>query len=145
MSSFVDTNILIYGLAPSIDDPMSLEKSRRAVQLIDELTEAGDLVISTQVMSEFFVVSTSKAKPPLALAAAALVLERMTQFHVVALDSELAFAAVSRVVENQLSYWDALIVEAALRAKTKVLYSEDMQHGMRFGSLQGVNPFLSGA
>jgi predicted nucleic acid-binding protein len=43
----------------------------------------------------------------------------------------------------QVQWWDALIIEAALRANAEVLYSEDLQHGQRFGALAVVNPFLA--
>ena len=44
--------------------------------------------------------------------------------------------------ENQLSWYDALIVSAALQGGCEILYSEDMQHGRRFGELVIQNPFL---
>ena len=44
--------------------------------------------------------------------------------------------------DNQLSWYDALIVAAALQGGCEVLYSEDMQHGRRFGDLVIQNPFL---
>jgi predicted nucleic acid-binding protein len=42
---------------------------------------------------------------------------------------------------HQLHWYDALIVAAALQANCKVLYSEDLQHGQRFGDLVITNPF----
>ena len=43
---------------------------------------------------------------------------------------------------SSLSWYDAMIVAAALQGNCKVLYSEDMQHGRRFGDLVVENPFL---
>jgi predicted nucleic acid-binding protein len=43
---------------------------------------------------------------------------------------------------NQLSWYDSLIVAAAIQGGCKILYSEDMQHGRRFGELVVENPFL---
>jgi predicted nucleic acid-binding protein len=44
--------------------------------------------------------------------------------------------------QSRLSWYDALIVSAALQAQCDLLYTEDLQHGQRFQSLQVVNPFL---
>jgi predicted nucleic acid-binding protein len=44
--------------------------------------------------------------------------------------------------QGGLSWFDALIVSAAQQAGCDVLYSEDLQHGQRFGSLRVVNPFV---
>ena len=40
------------------------------------------------------------------------------------------------------SWYDSLIVAAAIEAKCDVLYTEDLQHGQRFGGLTVVNPFI---
>ncbi|HEY4019236.1 MAG TPA: hypothetical protein VGM75_11150 [Pseudonocardiaceae bacterium] len=43
--------------------------------------------------------------------------------------------------EHSVSFWDALIIEAALRANASRLLSEDLQHGRKFGDLVVENPF----
>jgi predicted nucleic acid-binding protein len=43
---------------------------------------------------------------------------------------------------NQLAWYDSLIVAAAMQGGCKILYSEDLQHGRRFGDLVVENPFL---
>lgn len=40
------------------------------------------------------------------------------------------------------SFWNALVVEAALRAGAKRLLTEDLQHGQKIESLLVENPFL---
>jgi predicted nucleic acid-binding protein len=40
-----------------------------------------------------------------------------------------------------LSFWDALIVQAALDANCRVLYSEDFQSGRTIRGLRIRNPF----
>ena len=44
--------------------------------------------------------------------------------------------------QHHLSWYDALIVAAALDAGCKVLYTEDLEHWRRFGQLLVQNPFL---
>ena len=41
----------------------------------------------------------------------------------------------------QLSFWDAMVVQAAIQAGCDRLYSEDMNAGQRFESVVIVNPF----
>src|ERR1700721_1117979 len=45
-------------------------------------------------------------------------------------------------VKSGMSWHDSLIVSAAIQAQCDFLYTEDLQHGQRFGSLQISNPFL---
>ena len=44
--------------------------------------------------------------------------------------------------KSGMSWYDSLIVSAAIQAQCDFLYTEDLQHGQRFGSLQISNPFL---
>jgi len=41
-----------------------------------------------------------------------------------------------------LSWYDSLIVVAAMESQCEILYSEDLQHGQRFGDVRVENPFL---
>ncbi len=142
MKAFFDTNILLYGLMPATGNSKDGMKHNVAARLIDEYVEADELVISTQVMSEFFVNATRKDKGSLTHSAAALVLDQMSLLDVISIDNELVLQAAVRMQRSQISYWDGLIVEAALRADATILYSEDMQHGMRFDSVEVQNPFV---
>lgn len=56
-------------------------------------------------------------------------------------DGALLLAAIERMSVHRLSFWDALVVEAAVRAGCDLLFSEDLSHGQRFGKLRVVNPF----
>jgi predicted nucleic acid-binding protein len=50
--------------------------------------------------------------------------------------------SASRLSEqHSINFWDALIIEAALRADADELVTEDLQHGRRFGELTVRNPF----
>ena len=54
---------------------------------------------------------------------------------------ELFQNALAIHVRYRSSWYDSLIVAAALEAKCHVRYTEDLQHGQRFGDLSVVNPF----
>jgi predicted nucleic acid-binding protein len=68
--------------------------------------------------------------------------EDLSEQIVIAIDSSLVQLALRRVEQSRISYWDALIVEAAIRSGATILYTEDMHHGTRYGSLELRNPFL---
>ncbi|MDZ7590638.1 MAG: PIN domain-containing protein [Rubrivivax sp.] len=136
MSSFLDTNVLVY-----CTDARAPAKRERARTLVSRLSTQGEAVVSTQVLIELFHTLTRKQSLP-PVAAQALVLA-CTAWPVIDSDLALVSAALEGSIARQLSIWDAMVVEAALRAEAHTLYSEDFSHGQRFGSLTVVNPFLS--
>ena len=134
----VDTNILVYALLER-----GPERKRDIAQhLLLQLSSEGSCVISTQVLKEFANVATKKFTPKMSEQDLTAHLEDLQQLNVVVVDSALINAGMRRHFSNQLSFYDALIVEAAMAGGAEVLYSEDMQHGMKFGKLSVVNPFL---
>lgn len=137
MSTFFDTNILVY--AVDAGDParkeIAIERFARAVK--DD-----SIALSTQVLQEFYSITTRKLKPPLSAREAASQVSQLCAFDVVGTTAESVLAAVELQQKHRLSWWDALILEAALRANADVLVSEDGQHGQRFGKLVIENPFL---
>ncbi|HJR78323.1 MAG TPA: hypothetical protein VJ805_15190 [Nitrospiraceae bacterium] len=65
----------------------------------------------------------------------------LTALPVVQIDPPLILLAIQRSRKVKVSFWDALILEAALAADATFLYSEDFQDGSIFGRLRIVNPF----
>ena len=133
MRPFVDTNVVVYAL--SGQDPA---KQAVAQRLLAERGAARPS-LSTQVLAETYSVLTRKLRwaPDDALAAVTL----LKQLRVVALTPETQLDALRLAVEHRLSGWDAMVVQAALQAGCDTLFSEDLQPGRRFGSLEVVNPF----
>lgn len=136
MAAFFDTNLLVY-----CTDATAPAKMKRARSLVAQSALAGEAVVSTQVLIELFHTLTRKQKMPPA-SAQALVLA-YAEWPVVDSDVALVSAAVDKSIVHRLSIWDAMVVEAAQRANAKTLYSEDLSHGQRFGTLTVVNPFLA--
>ena len=131
---FVDTNVLLYAV-----DPVATHKQQQAGALIEKLGRAQNGVLSTQVLLEYGYNLTRKFK--VSRASAALMTAAFARWTVVDSDVDLVLRAMARSAENDLSVWDAMIVEAALRAQAKTLYTEDLTHGQSFGKLTVVNPF----
>jgi predicted nucleic acid-binding protein len=100
------------------------------------------VVLSAQVLQEFYAITTRKLYPPLSATEAQLQVERLACFEVVGHSAASVIEATRLAQRYQLQWWDALILEAALRAQADVLVSEDGQHGQRFGKLMVDNPFV---
>lgn len=137
MTTFIDTNVLLY----TIDNSNPVKQSL-AIDAVAQASMRGSVAISTQVLVEFFNISTSKLKPGLTHKAASDMLERLCEFEVVSSTGQGVLDATKLVQRYKLQWWDALILEAAVRAGADILLSEDGQHGQRFGKLVVHNPFL---
>jgi predicted nucleic acid-binding protein len=134
--SFVDTNILIYA-----EDRDAKGKHEIARTLIMDLWESRDGVVSVQVLHEFYVNVTKKLKKPLTVAKAKQIIEEYLTWTVVDNTGTMVLDAIDLQQKAQLSFWDSLIVQAAIQSGCDRLYSEDMNAGQRFGPVTVVNPF----
>jgi len=137
MICFFDTNVLVYCM--DAGDP---GRQARAIERFAHACEQDTVVLSAQVLQEFYAVTTRKLQPPLSPSAAQAQIERLASFEVVGSSANSVLEATRLAARHQLQWWDALILEAALRAQADVLVSEDGQHGQRFGKLTVENPFL---
>ncbi|GHU05636.1 twitching motility protein PilT [Betaproteobacteria bacterium] len=130
---FFDTNILVYAFA-SNDDP----RCRVASGLI----EAHDsVVVSVQVLNEFYAVMTGKQKIP-HRDVARYVQSLIDNFSVVSLRAETVKLALKLKPACAFSWWDSLILASALESGASFLFTEDMQNGQWIENrLHIVNPF----
>jgi len=136
-SCFVDTNILVYAHTPTEGTKYSIAKS-----LVDDLWRSGRGVLSAQVLQEFCYVLTRKMRPARPSDEVATRAQNFLDWDVVSGSAELAIHALEVYELNIMSSWDALIVGAAQSARCSILYTEDLSHGQRFGSLRVLNPFI---
>lgn len=134
MRTFVDTNVWVY----AVDGDAGAKRDAAASALDPSRTE---LVVSSQVLSEFYVTVTRKLRRPMAEDAAARLVDQMRRLPVVAIDDHHVAAAIAGRWSWGLSYWDALIVAAAERAGCERLLSEDLSDGATYGSVRVENPF----
>jgi len=133
---FADSNVFIYAY-----DKDAGVKRTRAMALIDTAGGAAELAVSTQVLKEFYWVTTRRLNPPLSSKVAEMAVREFARYPLVVEDPPLILAAIARGRQDQIAFWDALIVEAARRAKARILYTEDLQHGRDFDGLMVENPF----
>jgi predicted nucleic acid-binding protein len=129
---FIDTNILIYAFAA---------EDRRSARAEALLAEGG--VIGVQVLNEFTNVARRKLGWDWPRVDAALAVIAELTDTVRPLTVGIHAHAVKLARSNALSFYDALIVAAAADAGCRVLLSEDLQHGRKFGGVTIQNPFLA--
>lgn len=134
--AFFDTNILVYAF-----DKNETQKSPIAKQLISEYGGKGNLILSTQVLQEFYVTVTRMGRSLLTKEDAEDIVNDLAEFPLIQIDKTIISLAMKRHQSNEFSFWDSLIVEAALQSGCNILLSEDMQNGRVIGSLTIKNPF----
>lgn len=138
MRAFVDTNLWVYRL-----DQREPEKQQRVGAWLRELAAEHEIVVSTQVLIELRSVLSARLKPPLGFEDTQLALTAIAAFEVVATDQQLVLDAHVLAQREQLAWFDALIVEAAIRSGCAMLYSEDLPHGREYSGLRVCNPLLA--
>jgi len=139
VKAFVDTNVLVYAVDRA--DPARRARAREVLAIGAD----GGLVVSAQVLAEFLVVTRRLAVPVAPAVARELVRTIAGAAEVIAQSSELVLAASERAEREQLSLWDAMIVQAAVDAGCDVLLTEDLQHGRDHDGLVVRDPFRDGA
>ncbi len=134
---FLDTNVVIYQF-----DRTAPQKAARAEALVAEAA-AGRGVISYQVVQEFCNAVTRDIRRPFEVVDLETYLDTVLRALVeVEFSLELVKAGLHLASRHRVAFYDALIVASAQQARCGVLYSEDLQHGQRFGGVVIENPFL---
>jgi len=135
---FLDTNVFVYSFDASVP-----AKARRAMDLIRRAVATGKGIVSYQVVQEFFNVAFRRFAPPMTVAEAEQYLATIFRPLMAVHSSQALYLEALRLCERySLSWYDALIVAAAIESQSSLLLSEDLQHGQRFDALRVQNPFL---
>jgi predicted nucleic acid-binding protein len=132
---FVDTNILVYA-----HDSTQGEKHQRAQALVKTLWESGDGIISTQVLQEVCINLRRKTARPLSAEETRKLIEDYSTWEIVVNTAKSVLQALDIESRYRISFWDALIVQAATSCEATVLYSEDLADGQTYGAVRVVNP-----
>ena len=140
MRAFVDTNVLVYAY-----DRAAGAKRERALELVEKLWNEGRGVLSTQILQEFYVNIRRWTRPPVSREEARRLVTDYLAWDPVVNDGVAVLEAVDLGHRHRLSFWDALVVVAAVKGGASVIYSEVFNHGQQFGSVQVVNPFVGTA
>lgn len=133
-SIFLDTNIVVY--AYSDTEP---KKQTIARKLVLENTS----IISTQVLQELSNTLSRKFKKSWPEIMEAV--KEVSLSNLVHVNSEATIQQAIKIAQqNKFSFYDSLIIAAALECKCSKLYSEDMSHGQLIEKqITIINPFVS--
>lgn len=134
--AFFDTNVLLYAYSDS-----DAAKQVAAMSLYREYAPNGRMLVSTQVVQEFYVSALRKL---------ALPHEHVREIVFTLLDSPLVTIGASHIRtamdfagRYRIWFWDALILTAAEAGGAEVLYTEDLNDGQQYGPVVVRNPFRS--
>jgi predicted nucleic acid-binding protein len=133
---FLDTNIFVY----TFDEASS--KAAKALELVRRALETRKGVVSYQIVQEFFNVAFRKFSKPMTSADAAQYLTAVFQpLWTIHSSTSLFREALRLQADHRLSWYDSLVIAAAMESECNILYSEDLQHDRRFASTRIENPF----
>ncbi len=135
-AEFCDTNVLVYAYDASAGD-----KHQRAKRLLQQLWESGNGVISIQVLQELFVALTRKVAHPLSIHDARGIMADIATWHVVEPTRGDVLEAIDATARWQVSFWDAMVLTAARKARAPTLWSEDLSDGQSYDGTTVHNPF----
>jgi len=140
MSILIGTNVLVY-----LYDGASPFKRTQARLTLGTLAQTGYTFITTQVLSEFFHVITTRIRPRMAPADALAELERHSRIWLVLdVTTPVILAAGRAVRDHKLNFWDAQLWAAARLNGVDTILSEDFNSGSSLGGVRFVNPFAPG-
>ena len=134
---FLDTNVIVYSF-----DNHSKAKRDKARDLIAEALSSGNGIISFQVVQEFLNIATSKFKKPLTIKDTREYMEEiLLPLCTIFPGNDFYLNSLEIEERTGYSFYDSMIVQAALEGECRILYSEDMQDGFKLFDLTIQNPF----
>ena len=133
----VDTNVLVYAY-----DQTDGSKRSQATEVLRIVGRNGTGVLSTQVLSEFFVTVTRKIPTPLSHFEAAEKITRYIESWIVCyITTFVVSEAIRGVSAHQLPYYDALVWATARLNQVSNIVTEDGRHGRLIEGVRYLNPF----
>jgi predicted nucleic acid-binding protein len=132
---FADTNILLYAISRDV-------KERKKASRANELLAQRDLVLSVQVLQEFYVQATRDSRADrLSHEQAAALVDSFRRFPVQEITVDTVLRAMNTRQRFGISYWDAAIIEAARALGCELVLSEDLSDGQDYAGVRVENPF----
>ena len=136
---FFDSNVFIY-----LFDTTDVRKRELAFDLVNRGLIDGKVCISHQVVQETLNVMVRKLPKPMAADTAQTFLQHtLVPLWRVMPSAALYQRGLALQARWKFSFYDSMIVAAALEAGCKRLLSEDLQHGQRIEGMRIENPFKS--
>jgi len=136
MRIVLDTNVLAYAAGVN-----GAARQRTALELLGKLSES-ETFLPVQALGELFHVLVRKAKISPRLARTTIIRYRDT-YPLIETSSSVFLSATDLAVDHKISIWDAVIFAAAAETGCRLLLSEDLQEGFKWGGVTVVNPFAA--
>ncbi len=136
ISCFFDTNIFLYAAMHQL--PADDVHKR---PIADRLLYEEDYCLSAQILAEFYYNALKKGKKKLTHEEASDWIERMMLRPCLAIDTSLVRAGTAFAERYKISYWDGAMLAAAEQLGAEICYSEDLNHGQKYGNVTVINPF----
>jgi predicted nucleic acid-binding protein len=131
---FLDTNILVYAAAGKLSEP---EKYK----ICNQIVAGSSFAISSQVLGEFYATMRKRQHERLPINEAQAWVRLLSNYSKLDIDQALVQSAMFIAERFQVQFWDAALIAASERLKISTLYTEDMSHGQKYGSVTVINPF----
>jgi predicted nucleic acid-binding protein len=136
LAAFIDTSVLVYAVCA--DQPA---KQRLAREIVERGFVEGSYATSTQVLMEVYDILTRRAEVKLSPMEALDYVRALREWHLVEVDTDLVTAALILAEREQISPWDAAVLEAARRADCMRVLSESLPAGRVVDGVRIENPF----
>ena len=131
---FVDANVLVYA-----HDSGAGLKHEKSVALLTRLFEDGTGTLSVQVLAEFYAAATRKLGMKSEEAEEVIADLGAWIIHRPGHDGLLRACRLQR--RHKIAWWDALVINSAIEMESRILWSEELNDGQRYGSVTVRNPF----
>jgi predicted nucleic acid-binding protein len=133
---FIDTNILV-----SAYDASAGEKHKKALEIMENLWDSGNGIISFQVLQEFFVNVTKKISKPLNVIATKEIVKDLLKWKTVIINGEIILEAIDIHIQQKLSFWNSMIIVSAIGGGADTILSEDLSDKQVIKGITIKNPF----
>ena len=131
---FLDTNVLLYAAAGKVDDPQKYA-------IAHQLVSTGRFAISTQVLGEFYSVLRFNGHEKLSITESQEWVRRLAIYCHTDVDQDVIATAMFIKERFKIRFWDAALVSAATKLAIPTLYTEDLSHKQKYGTVTVINPF----
>jgi predicted nucleic acid-binding protein len=133
---FLDTNILVYAF-----DVSAGRKHEVAKRIVIDLWDTKDGILSTQVLQEFFVSVTKKIPKPINARLAREIVSDLLKWDIIINDKNSLLEAIDIHIRYNYSFWDSLLIQAAIRSGAALLLTEDLTDSQKIKGISIKNPF----
>ena len=133
---FLDTNVIVYAF-----DKNNKTKNEKALIILNDFYLSDHYKVSTQVIQEFSNIAQKKLLPPLPINEITVFIDTIPISNIIEITTETIKKALFVCQRFQLSFWDSMIIAAAIINDCNIVLSEDLSDGMKIESVVITNPF----